>query len=403
VSHHAEILMNNPAPTTSGQVFPCQSCGGQFTYDAASQGMICPHCGLKQAVVAAGSNAGSAPIRTIPLEQGMQLAQRGLGTPVQTVKCDDCGATVNVGQGELTAKCAFCGSNKVIAQPTDDSAIRPESLVPFGITKQAANDGFAKWLAALWFRPNDLTKLGKIQDMGGVYVPYWSFDSNVQSSWTAERGHYYYVNKQVQETDANGQTVWVDRQVQETRWEFATGRRQDSYRDVLVCAGRGLPLDIVKKFASFDMSKLMAYRPDFLAGWKAESYALELMPGWEQGREVIQGSQYDRCGAEVGGDTQRGLSVQNVYSSTAFKHVLLPIWISAFRYKEKVYRFLVNGQTGEIVGEAPWSIPKIAALVIAILAIIGAIIFVVPNQQAQRTLPPASHSAPAQGGGRHGH
>ena len=390
--------MNQPAPAPRGQVFPCQSCGGQLTYDAATQGMVCPHCGQKQAVLAPG---GGAPIRTIPLEQGMQLAQRGLGAPVQTVKCDDCGATVNVGQGELTAKCAFCGSNKVLAQQTDASAIRPESLIPFAITKQAANEGFAKGLSGLWFRPSDLTKLGKVQDMGGVYVPYWSFDSNVSSSWSAERGFYYWETERVQEQNAQGETVWVDRQVQRTRWEYATGGRQDFYKDVLVCAGRGLPEAIVKKFASFDLTRLVEYRPDFLAGWKAESYALDLMPGWEQGVQIIDASQYDRCGRDVGGDTQRGLSVQNHHSGTAFKHVLLPIWISAFRYKDKVYRFLVNGQTGEIVGEAPWSIPKIAALVVVILAIIGAIIFVVRNQQTSHPAPLPPHSAPV--GGRHGH
>jgi Zn finger protein HypA/HybF involved in hydrogenase expression len=390
--------MNQPGSSASAQVFPCQSCGGQMGYDAASQGMACPHCGQKQGVAVTG---GGGAIRTIPLEQGMQLAQKGLGAQVQTVKCDDCGATVNVGQGELTAKCAFCGSSKVISQATDDSAIRPESLVPFGITKQAANDGFAKWLGGLWFRPNDLTKLGKVQDMGGVYVPYWSFDSGVQSSWTAERGFYYYVNENVQETDAEGRTVWIEKQVQKTRWEYATGRRQDYYKDVLVCAGRGLPEDIVKRFASFDMSKLVVYDPHFLAGWKAESYALELMPGWQKGEEIIVSSQHRRCEQDVGGDTQRGLSIANVYSQRAFKHVLLPIWISAFRYKNKVYRFLVNGQTGEIVGEAPWSIPKIASLIVLIAAIIGAIIFVVHTQQSTRSAPLPAHAAPA--GGRHGH
>jgi hypothetical protein len=237
--------------------------------------------------------------------------------------------------------------------------------------------------------------------MGGVYVPYWSFDSGVQSSWTAERGFYYYVNENVQETDAEGRTVWIEKQVQKTRWEYATGRRQDYYKDVLVCAGRGLPEDIVKRFASFDMSKLVVYDPHFLAGWKAESYALELMPGWQKGEEIIVSSQHRRCEQDVGGDTQRGLSIANVYSQRAFKHVLLPIWISAFRYKNKVYRFLVNGQTGEIVGEAPWSIPKIASLIVLIAAIIGAIIFVVHTQQSTRSAPLPAHAAPA--GGRHGH
>ena len=89
------------------------------------------------AIVVAPPAAGAA-IREIPLEQGMQLAARGLGAPVTAVQCRDCGATVNVGAGERTTKCAFCGSQTVLQGAANESAIRPESLVPFGIAKEAA-------------------------------------------------------------------------------------------------------------------------------------------------------------------------------------------------------------------------------------------------------------------------
>ena len=88
------------------------------------------------------------------------------------------------------------------------------------------------------------------------------------------------------------------------------------------------------------------------------------MPGWAIGQQKIE-SQPDGAvrGRDIGGDTHRGLNVSNEFSDVTFKHVLLPIWIAAFRYKEKVYRFLVNGQTGEVVGYAPWSVWKIMGLV----------------------------------------
>jgi len=387
------------APAQSGplaQGFQCPGCGAQLAWDAAANAMKCDHCGTKQAVAQTGGG-----IRSIPIEDGMRLAQRGLGTPVQTVGCKECGATVNVGEGERTTKCAFCGSAQVLAQATDANSIRPESLLPFGITKQVANERFGTWLKTLWFRPNDLTKMASVQEMGGVYVPYWSFDSGVYSSWSAERGWHYMESEQVQETNADGQTEWRTREVQKTRWEPASGSRQDYYKDVLVCAGKGLPEALAVKFVSFEMARLVPYQPQFLAGWRAESYTLDLMPGWAKGQGIIAQGQEQRCSSDIGGDTSRGLQVSNQFQQSAFKHVLLPVWIAAYRYKGKVFRFLVNGQTGEIVGEAPWSVAKIALLVVFILALIGGIVAVVQSQQSHQrsNSPPAA--APARSQGRH--
>lgn len=381
---------------TPAQTFPCKQCGAQLVYDAATRGMACPYCGYKEAIAQqaqapagpaavmqalAGAPVPSGGIRDIPLEQGMQMAQRGLGAHVTTIQCKDCGATVNVGEGERTTACAFCGSKQVLNQATNEQAIRPESMVPFVISKQEANKRFADWLGSLWFRPSDLKRIAKVQEMGGVYVPYWVFASNVFSQWTAERGWYYYVDETYQTTE-NGQTVTRTRRVQHTRWEPAFGQRNDRYEDVLVCAGRGLPQDLAEKLSNFNCKQLVPYAPNYLAGWRAEAYSLDLMPGWQEGQNKIATQQNARCARDIGGDTHRSLNVMNQYSGTTFKHVLLPIWIAAYRYNDKVYRFLVNGQSGEVVGKAPWSVWKLTLLILAIAIVVGVIVtLVVMNQQ----------------------
>ncbi len=369
----------------SGQTFPCRQCGAALTYDAATRGMVCGHCGLREAVAAApGTPATSAAmIREIPIEQGMQLAMRGPGTQVTTIQCNTCGATVNVGQGERTTKCAFCGSQTVLQVQTNEAAIRPESLVPFAIAREAANKRFGDWLGTLWFRPSDLKKMAQVQEMGGVYVPYWTFNAHVDSQWSAQRGWYYYETEYYQTTE-NGQTVTRERQVQRTRWEPAWGQRSDDYQNVLVCAGRGLPTELAEKVTSFDVRQLVPYRPDYLAGWRAEQYSLDLMPGWQQGMAKMVASQEGRCGRDVGGDTHQGLSVTNTFAGITFKHVLLPIWIAAYRYNGKPYQFLVNGQTGEVVGRAPWSVVKITlAVLLAVLLIGGGIALYLYTQPSQ--------------------
>jgi hypothetical protein len=281
---------------------------------------------------------------------------------------------VNVGQGERTTTCAFCGSREVLALATNEQAIRPAALVPFRIAKDDAARRFSTWLGGLWFRPSNLKKLATVAEMGGVYVPFWTFNARVHSKWSAERGWYYYETETYTET-VNGQQVERTRQVQRTRWEPAWGERQDAYRDVLVCAGRGLPGDLVDKLSTFDTSALTPYQPQFLAGWRAEAYALELMPGWQTGQAKIGREQEGRCARDIGGDTHRSLSVNNLFSAIEFKHVLLPIWIAAYQYQGKPFRFLVNGQTGEVVGKAPWSVWKITLLVILIVALVAGLIY----------------------------
>jgi DNA-directed RNA polymerase subunit RPC12/RpoP len=380
---------SQPAP--SGQAFPCQNCGAQVAYDAGTQALKCPYCGTQQAVPQKGP-AGPPGGREIPIEEGLRLAARGFGTPVTQVSCKDCGASVNVAPGEQTARCAFCGSQQVLAQDAPGTAIRPESLVPFKVDKAGANKRFEDWLRTLWFRPNDLKRMAKLQEMGGVYVPFWTFDAWARSDWTAEAGYHYYETEWYEDANGNQQT----RQIQRTRWEYASGWRQDFFDDTLVCASKGLPPELVAKFESFDTKQLTAYDPRFLAGWRAESYAVDLMPAWGSAQQSMTRVQDARCGRDVPGDTHRGLSVRNQFSHVTFKHVLLPVWIAAYRYGGKPYQFLVNGQTGEVVGKAPWSTAKIVLAVLAAVLLVVAVSVAYYEYEESQRPPPGSRPVPAQ-------
>ncbi len=340
-----------------------------MAFDAAAGALKCGYCASTHAATAAAPPVGAGPME-IPLAQGLTLAPKGLGTPTQAIQCKECGATVNIGPNERTAACTYCASAMVMPVATDPNLIRPESLVPFQVPKERATASFKEWLAGLWFRPNNLKTMARLEQIVGVYAPFWTFDCNVHSQWSAERGWHYYEEETYQTTE-NGQTVTQTRQVQRTRWEPAYGWRQDHYDDVLVCGSRGIPEKLVDRFSSFNTNALVAYSPSYLAGWRAESYAVDLPAAWTKAQVKVEKSQISRCSGDVGGDTQRGLSVSNQYSSETFKHVLLPVYVAAYRYQDKPYRFLVNGQTGEVVGESPLSFWKIFFL---ILVIVGAIV-----------------------------
>ena len=366
----------NHSPGPSGDSFPCSSCGAKLHYDATLQALKCPYCGTQQAMPTTPSGA-----REIPIEEGLRLAQRGYGTPVQQVGCNECGAVVNVASGEQTATCTFCKSHQVLAREAAATPIRPESVVPFKVDKNSAAARFDEWLGGLWFRPNNLREMAKVEGLAGVYIPYWTFDARVYSRWTAQAGYYYYVDETY--TDAQGQQQ--TRKVQKTRWEPASGQRSDNYDDMIVCASKGLPHNLGDELKSFDTKALTPYRPEFLAGWRAEAYALDLMPAWDIGQTKMANEQQSRCARDVPGDTHQNLQVHNNFAHVTFKHVLLPIWVAAYRYQDKPYQFLVNGQTGEVVGKAPYSIIKIVLFILFILAVIAGIAVATGSKKASRS------------------
>ena len=133
-------------------------------------------------------------------------------------------------------------------------------------------------------------------------------------------------------------------------------------------AVRSPVLDPESRRRPFDLSKLVPYRPEYLAGWRAEEYAIDLAQGWEAGQARIVATQESRCSSDVPGDTQRNLRVQNRISDVRWKHVLLPIWSLTYAHAGKHYAVLVHGETGKVVGDAPYSFAKIALLVLACLA-----------------------------------
>jgi hypothetical protein len=359
------MAIGDAEKAVKSQRFTCSECAAELKFDATLGKLKCDHCGATRDVP-----TGTGTVVEYDFFQGLAAAPKGLGAgaATRTSRCQECGANVVFPDGVTATTCTFCGSSKVLEQAENQNAIRPESLVPFAVDKKRANQAFGEWLAKLWFRPSDLRRMAKVQEVAGVYVPFWTYDAHVESSWVAEAGYYYYVTEEYT-TQENGETVVRTREVQQTRWERAWGHRADDYDDVLVCGSVGLPRELADRFATFDTTQLVPYAPGFLAGWRAEEYAVDLAKGFEFAQEKMVHEQDKRCGRDLPGDTHRNLRVDNVFSAITFKHVLLPVWIAAYRYHNKVFRFLVNGQTGEVVGKAPWSWLKISLLVISLVAL----------------------------------
>ena len=351
-----------PAPSAEVR-FPCGNCGSELTWDPDADAMLCAYCQTSVPVPRAEGTIVERPLTDA------DLAERGYGVERRVLRCDNCGASVTLDRSATASSCAYCGSSQVLAQEANRNAIRPESIVPLDVGRATAEQAFKHWIKRLWFRPNAIKKADPTAAIG-LYVPFWTYDCAVHSEWSADAGYYYYETEYYTVT-VNGKTETRTRQVRHTRWVPAWGRRDDFYNDILINASRGLPENLVLKLGNFDLRALEPYRPEYLAGWRAEEYQRDLAAGWQAALHFVESSQQQRCANDVPGDTQRNLRVRNAVRDASWKHILLPIWVIHYRFAGKVYPVLIHGQTGRVVGNAPLSWVKVLLLVVVVLTAIA--------------------------------
>jgi DNA-directed RNA polymerase subunit RPC12/RpoP len=352
--------------------FPCQSCGAKVEFKPGTEELECPYCGHRNAIPQSEEDI-------VELDFAVYLAKASNDEDIQeskVVACTSCGAKSTLDPNITSGDCAFCGSPVVMEQTSDQRAIKPKSLIPFQINRKVALESFREWLGSLWFAPSGLARYARMDDgINGMYTPYWTFDSDTTSHYSGQRGDHYWETETYTERDSEGNTETKTRQVRRTRWTSVSGVVWNQFDDVLVVASKSLPAALVGGLAPWGLAALTGYNEDFLSGFRTESYTVELEAGFDKGRVIMDNAIDSDVRRDIGGDEQRVGSIRTRHDNITFKHVLLPVWISAYRYSKKPYRFLVNGQTGQVAGERPWSLLKIMLLIFVIVAVIGVIVF----------------------------
>jgi hypothetical protein len=159
--------------------------------------------------------------------------------------------------------------------------------------------------------------------------------------------------------------------VRKVRWSPSSGAHADFYDDVLVPGSTSGDQGMLRKVYPFDTKRLVAYKPEYLSGWAAEAYRIPLAEAWATGQGLIQKDEYAKCDRQVPGDTHRNLNVRTWFSKTTYKHVLLPVFLSNYRYNGKLFQFMVNGQTGKVQGQAPIDWVKVIIVVVIVLFLLA--------------------------------
>lgn len=350
--------------------FKCRSCGAELEFAPGTTSLKCRYCGAENTIDGTHETIVEIDYREF-IEKHLQEEQK---IEIAAVKCTSCGASTTFPPNVSSGACPFCGSNIVLQHGTTSSVLRPKSLLPFQVTLDQAHQHFRQWVNHLWFAPFGFKKQSKTLDrFAGVYIPYWTYDAATTSSYTGARGEYYYTTESYT-TQEGGRTVNKTRQVRHTRWYPVSGVVDKNFDDVLVLASRSLPPRYTTRLEPWDLANLVPFTESYLSGFRTESYQIDVTTGFESAKEVMDQHIRSAIRQRIGGDEQRIHSVSTRHDNITFKHILLPVWINAYRYNNKVFRFLINGRSGEVQGERPYSWVKIALLVVSILAVIALVV-----------------------------
>ena len=352
-----------------GRIFPCPSCGADLVYHIGKQSMTCGFCGH---------------VETITLEPDAEIEERDLIRTLERLKdqhedgdaaqpgdmeirCDSCGGTVLFTGTLSSLSCPYCASplqREDVHQA--DRRLGVDGILALTVTEKTAHGNIGGWVKGRWFAPNRFLREGVSGEIHAVYLPFWTFDAMTFNVYRGQRGDNYMV------TVGSGKNRRTEVR---TRWSPASGRFQRFFDDVVVLATRGLPRQLIQELEPWPFAELQPFNSQFTAGHYARTYDTPLDDGFADARLRIEAAVEREVRQRIGGDKQRISRLNTEYDAMTFKHLLLPVWIFAYRYNDKPFRVFVNGATGEVQGERPYSWVKILLAVLLALAVAGTFAF----------------------------
>jgi len=344
----------------NGEHVKCPSCGGEMAFSPENNMLVCPYCGAHQEIV---KETGATVEERI--FQASSSNGKDWGVATKVIQCGNCGSSMVVEATATAQVCAYCGSPLVTESENPDE-VAPEAVLPFKISSDTAKQYFKDWVRSRFYAPKALRVQNRLQRIYGVYVPHFTYDCTTGSSYTAEAGKHYYVKEMVS-VNRDGKQVMEERQVMKTRWTPVSGSYNDSFDDVLIPASKNIDDKLIK--LNYNLKELVPYQKEYLYSFQAENNSISKEDCWKTAQNEIDRELRTRITRSLHADEVRNLSYQTTFSNVTFKSVLLPAWVSSYQFKNKTYKFMINGQSGEVRGQSPVSALRVLSSILLALVV----------------------------------
>jgi predicted RNA-binding Zn-ribbon protein involved in translation (DUF1610 family) len=346
--------------TKDTDVVRCPNCNASMRYSIANSALKCEHCGHIEQIAEGKNNVARREITDSVLNEHQPWSENIV------FRCKFCNAEIGVDKQEIVKKCPFCASPNII-RTEEIPGIKPDSVIPYKVTKQSALELFSKWIRSKIFAPGECRKNAKAENINSVYTPVWSFNAGTKNRYSGVLGEDYTETY----TDSEGKTHTETK----TRWFDVSGEIKADYKDIFIPSGKAIPNDIAKELEPYPMGSVVGYKQEYLADRAAEHYSRDLNTCFGEFGKYVYSDLCQQIRRKYNADRIKKMDIDTTYTSKFFNYILLPNYIANFSFKKKNYNFYVNGATGEVVGKYPKSLVKIGAVIGAVAAGIGVLLY----------------------------
>ncbi len=365
--------------TEQTRTYPCLQCGGELVFAIGEQKLQCPHCGNEQDVAESEQEV---------IEQDFETALRLLRSDAfqhdeanvagdKEVVCQNCGGHTTF-SGTLTAtRCPYCATPIQRDDVHDAPARLPvDGVLPFQVDQKQGEELIDDWINSRWFAPNEFKKYSTTGSFTSVYAAYFTYDAFTTTQYRGQRGDHYTV------TVGSGENRRTETR---TRWTPTAGVVRDSFDDLPVLANEGLERRHIRELEPWPTQDARPFNAEYIAGHLCRTYDHDVEECFSIAKPRMEDEIRNTVKRDIGGDVQRISVMQVQYDQLSYKHLLLPIWLLTVIYEQRPFQVFINGITGEVQGQRPWSKIKIAIAVIVALVVIGAIIAFVQANGGETT------------------
>ncbi len=358
---------DNLSNTTSEETVDssCPNCGSKLKFLPGTNKLQCESCGSVFDIVSLGQGRLQdeevdyvSTINKLSEETSINYLQR-------SIHCESCGAMFLINSKCISTACPFCGSNKVIEENKEEQIIKINGVIPFILNEKDVMQCFKKWIKSKFLAPGKFKSGLAKPSFSGFYIPFYTFDSNSSTHYTAMRGNYYYVTRTIH--SKNGTRFVQERHI---NWTPVSGNFNLNFDDVLVNGTNNSYKNMIDNIMYYDFNKMEKYQEEYLMGYYTEKASMPLNVGFEEAKKVMISKIKLQCIKNIKGDTYSNLKFQSNFNNITFKQIVVPIYNGHYMFRNKTYNFICNGQNGKFVGNYPISKLKVFLIVFGIIAII---------------------------------
>ena len=347
--------------------YQCPNCGGPLHFDSATQQLKCDYCDSLFTPQEVEDYYSEANQQALSVETNNWESETGQWTEeaaanLAAYNCPSCGARLICDSHTGASSCPYCG-NPTIVPAQFEGALKPKYVLPFQLKKEEAVSRLQQFYKGKPFVPRAFTETNHIEEIKGVYVPFWLYDATVDARMT------YHATRSTTHREGD-YSVTTTSHFQVARNGILT------FEKVPADASSKMPDEYMDAVEPFDYEKLVPFKMSYLAGYLADRYDVDQAENEKRTNERMYNSTISAMNRTVSGYSTAVPQKQDIrFISGSASYAFLPVWVLSTRWNGKPYLFVMNGQTGKMIGDLPVDNGKFLLYFLAIALLLFALIF----------------------------